>query len=52
MKVAGRIASFATSIAALEAQYSALVLPTVPASALCVLATDTGDHHVIRRAIG
>ena len=50
-KFAGRIASFSTSIAALMAQYTALVSLVMPASVPRVVANDADDDHVIAAAV-
>jgi uncharacterized protein len=46
-----RIEGFGTSIAALVAQYAALVSLVVPASVLRVVAKDADDDHVIAAAV-
>lgn len=50
-KFAARIAQFDTSIAALVAQYTALVSPVAPASVPRVVAGDADDDHVIAAAV-
>ena len=50
-KFAGRIESFSTSIAALMAQYTALVSLVMPASVPRVVANDADDDHVIAAAV-
>jgi len=50
-KFTKRIESFGTSIAALAAQYAALVNPVAPASVLRVAANDADDDHVIAAAV-
>ena len=50
-KFAGRIESFGTSIAALVAQYTALVALVMPASVPRVVANDADDDHVIAAAV-
>ena len=50
-KFAGRIESFGTSIAALVAQYMALVALVMPASVPRVVANDADDDHVIAAAV-
>lgn len=50
-KFAGRIESFATSIAALVSQYTALASLVIPASVLPVVANDADDDHVIAAAV-
>lgn len=50
-KFAGRIDSFGTSIAALVAQYTALVSLVAPASVPRVVADDADDDHVIAAAV-
>lgn len=50
-KFAGRIDSFGTSIAALVAQYTALVSLAAPASVPRVVANDADDDHVIAAAV-
>lgn len=50
-KFAGRIDSFGTSIAALVAQYTALVSLVAPASVPRVVANDADDDHVIAAAV-
>ena len=47
----GRIVSFATSNAALVAQYTALVSLVMPASVPRVVANDADDDHVIAAAV-
>jgi uncharacterized protein len=46
-----RIKGFGTSIAALVAQYTALVSLVVPTSVLRVVAADADDDHVIAAAV-
>ena len=50
-KFAARIDSFGTSIAALVAQYTALVSLVAPASVPRVVANDADDDHVIAAAV-
>jgi putative PIN family toxin of toxin-antitoxin system len=50
-KFAGRLESFGTSIAALVAQYTALVSLVAPASVPRVVANDADDDHVIAAAV-
>ncbi|MFN9806349.1 MAG: putative toxin-antitoxin system toxin component, PIN family [Betaproteobacteria bacterium] len=50
-KFAARIDSFGTSIAALVAQYTALVSVVAPASVPRVVANDADDDHVIAAAV-
>lgn len=50
-KFTKRVESFGTSIAALAAQYAALVNPVAPASVLRVAANDADDDHVIAAAV-
>ncbi len=50
-KFAARIESFGTSIAALVAQYAAVVSLIVPTSVLRVVAGDADDDHVIAAAV-
>jgi len=50
-KFTKRIESFATSIAALVAQYTALVSLVAPASVPRVVANDADDDHVIAAAV-
>ena len=50
-KFAARIESFGTSIAALVAQYTALVSLVMPASVPRVVANDADDDHVIAAAV-
>ena len=50
-KFAARIDSFGTSIAALLAQYTALVSLVAPASVPRVVANDADDDHVIAAAV-
>ena len=51
LKFAARINSFATSIAALVAQYTALVSLALPTSVPRVVAIDADDDHVIAAAV-
>lgn len=50
-KFAARIDSFGTSIAALVAQYTALVSLVAPASVPRIVANDADDDHVIAAAV-
>ena len=50
-KFAARIAGFGTSIAALVAQYTALVTLVAPASVPRIVANDADDDHVIAAAV-
>ena len=50
-KFAARIEGFGTSIAALVAQYAAVVSLIVPTSVLRVVAGDADDDHVIAAAV-
>lgn len=50
-KFASRLGSFGTSIAALVAQYTALVNLVAPASVPRVVANDADDDHVIAAAV-
>jgi uncharacterized protein len=50
-KFAARIESFGTSIAALVAQYTALVSLVVPVSVPRIVANDADDDHVIAAAV-
>jgi predicted nucleic acid-binding protein len=50
-KFAGRIEAFGTSIAALVAQYTALVSLVAPAGVPRVVADDADDDHVIAAAV-
>ena len=50
-KFAARIESFATSIAVLVAQYTALVWLVAPASVPRIVANDADDDHVIAAAV-
>ena len=50
-KFAARVDSFGTSIAALVAQYTALVSLVVPASVPRVVTNDADDDHVIAAAV-
>jgi putative PIN family toxin of toxin-antitoxin system len=50
-KFAGRIEAFGASIAALVAQYTALVSLAAPASVPRVVANDADDDHVIAAAV-
>ena len=50
-KFAARIESFGTNIAALVAQYTALVSLVMPASVPRVVANDADDDHVIAAAV-
>jgi putative PIN family toxin of toxin-antitoxin system len=50
-KFAARIDSFGTSIAALVAQYTALVSLVAPASVPRVVANDADDDHVVAAAV-
>jgi predicted nucleic acid-binding protein len=50
-KFAGRLESFGTSIAALVAQYTALVSLVAPASVPRIVANDADDDHVIAAAV-
>lgn len=50
-KFASRLESFGTSIAALVAQYTALVTLVAPASVPRIVANDADDDHVIAAAV-
>ncbi len=50
-KFSGRVASFGTSIAALVAQYAALVTQLTPAEVPRLVANDPDDDHVIAAAV-